>query len=340
MAGKRLKRTVHPLRLLIIEDDVDQRELIRETLENHFGPGTVVGVDSRKEALAQDLHSFDLILTDYNLPDGSGMDLLKEVRERCETPVVMVTGENVGQIAAEAIANGASDYVVKFGDYLFTIPLVIQKNLTSARVKREMQELQKQLQEKNNQLEQAIKQVERMAATDHLTGLYNRRHFGRVIEQMFAEAQRYDQDLACCMIDLDSYKQLNDTFGHQVGDQLLMLAGRVIQANLRKMDVAARYGGDEFVVLLPHQGAHEAALVASRIKEDFRVASTSILRRDAGVNMSIGVESLRSGSPHCADHLLAGADAALYRAKDEGRNRVVLASAENASRIQLQPTPS
>ena len=76
-----------------------------------------------------------------------------------------------------------------------------------------------------------------------------------MLEQLFAEAQRYDKDLACVMIDLDGYKQLNDTMGHQVGDQLLVMAGKVISANMRRMDVAARYGGDEFVLLLP-QATH------------------------------------------------------------------------------------
>src|SRR5437764_15451915 len=87
---------VESLKLLIIEDDPDQRELIREQVEDRFGRGTVVGVGSRKEALALDLASFDLILTDYNLPDGTGMDVLGDIRLRCSTPVIMVTGENVG----------------------------------------------------------------------------------------------------------------------------------------------------------------------------------------------------------------------------------------------------
>src|SRR5438093_1572381 len=92
------KKNVNTLRLLIIEDDPDQRELIREQVEDRFGRGTVVGVESRKEALAHDLASFDLILTDYNLPDATGMEVLADVRARCSTPVIMVTGENVGHI--------------------------------------------------------------------------------------------------------------------------------------------------------------------------------------------------------------------------------------------------
>ena len=317
------------LRLLIIEDDADQRELIRETLEDYFGRGTTIGVETKAAALAQDLSSFALILSDYNLPDGSGMELLEEVRRRCSTPVIMVTGENVGHIAAEAISKGATDYVVKFGDYLFTIPLVVEKNLTVAKVKLENESLRLELEaalrevkEKNHQLEQSLKRVEEMAATDPLTGLYNRRHFSRVLDQLFAEAQRYEKDLSCVMIDLDGYKQLNDTYGHQVGDQLLVMAGKVITANLRRSDVAARYGGDEFVLLLPQTSAEEAAAVAQRIRDEFFQASAVVLKRSRGATMSIGVGSLGVSRPAHADQLVAKADAALYQAKDAGRDRI------------------
>jgi two-component system, cell cycle response regulator len=322
---------VDALKLLIIEDDADQRELIRETLEDHFGKGTVVAVGDRRSALALNVESFSMILTDYNLPDGCGMDLLSEIRARCNTPVIMVTGENVGRIAAEAISLGATDYVVKFGDYLFTIPLVIEKNLTVAKVKSEneglRQQLERTLQElqyKNGQLQESLLRVEQMAATDHLTGLYNRRHFGRVIEQLFSEAQRYDGDLTCVMIDLDGYKKLNDTYGHQIGDQLLVAAGKVISANLRKMDVAARYGGDEFVLLLPHAGMEEAVGVAQRIRDDFFKASAAVLGAGIGGRMSIGVGSLKTNRPVGADQLVALADKALYTAKENGRDRTAL----------------
>jgi len=324
--------SVEQLKLLIIEDDADQRDLIRETLEDYFGRGTVVAVDSRRAALEQDLSSFNLILSDYNLPDGCGMDLLDDLRSRTQTPVIMVTGENVGKIAAEAISRGATDYVVKFGDYLFTIPLVVEKNLSVAKVKRENQQLAQklertllELQFKNGQLEESLHRVEQMAATDPLTGLYNRRHFGKVLEQLFAEAQRYDTDLSCVMIDLDGYKQLNDSQGHQVGDQLLVSAGKVITANLRRMDVAARYGGDEFVILLPHAETPEAAGVAQRIRDDYYQASAALLRSETGVRMSVGIGSLRANHPSHADQLVTLADKALYRAKEAGRNRIAVA---------------
>ncbi len=321
------------LKLLIVEDDADQRELIRETLEDHFGAAvSVVAVGSMADALTQDFSQFDLILSDYNLPDATGMDLLAVVRSRCTTSLIMVTGENVGHIAAQAVRNGATDYIVKYGDYLFTIPLVVDKNLTVAKVKRENEELSLKLEkalaevcDKNSQLEQSLKKVEELAATDPLTGLYNRRHFARVLDQLFAEAQRYEKDLSCVMIDLDNYKHFNDSYGHQVGDELLMLAGKVIAANMRRMDVAARYGGDEFVLLLPHAGATEAAGVAQRIGGDFERASALLLRRKDGVSMSLGIGSIMVNHPAHADQLVAMADAALYRAKDSGRGRINVA---------------
>jgi two-component system, cell cycle response regulator len=323
---------VQNLRILIIEDDDDQRDLMLETLEGHFGAGTVIGVGTGAAALAQDLTTFDLILSDYNLPDATGMELLEKIKQRTSTPVIMVTGENVGQMAADAIRKGAMDYVVKFGDYLFTIPLVVEKNLTVANVKRENELLRTELEralrdvrDKNEALERSLQRVEEMAATDPLTGLYNRRHFGKVLEQLFAESQRYDQDLACVMIDLDGFKQINDVYhNHAVGDQILMVASRIINANLRKADVAARYGGDEFILLLPHSSAEEAATMIQRVREEYRQASSIILRRNEGATMSVGIGSRRADDPTSPEQLVACADAALYQAKGAGRNRIVI----------------
>ena len=301
------------LKLLIIEDDVDQHDLLRETLEDYFGGITVVGATVHAAgAGCRTIGSFDLILCDYNLPDCTGMELLEAIRMRCNTPVIMVTGENVGHTAVEAIKRGATDYIVKLGDYLFTIPLIVEKNLTVAKVKRENEQLR-------TRLEQALAEVAiesgpvggitpaRGADGGHRSadGLIQPPHFGRVIEQLFDEAQRYEKDLSCVMIDLDGYKQLNDSYGHQVGDQLLVTAGKVISANMRRMDVAARYGGDEFVLLLPHASCVEAQTVAARIRDEYRIASGAVLGRPLGITMSVGIGSLSVSRPAAADQLVA-----------------------------------
>src|SRR6476661_1305581 len=128
------------------------------------------------------------------------------------------------------------------------------------------------------------------------------------------------------MIDMDGFKKLNDTSGHQVGDQLLVTAGKVIGANMRRMDVAARYGGDEFVLLLPHATTADAAQVAQRIREEFQLASAGALRRVTGVTMSVGISSIKDSNPPGADQLVAQADAALYKAKEAGRNCIATTS--------------
>jgi diguanylate cyclase (GGDEF)-like protein len=194
-----------------------------------------------------------------------------------------------------------------------------QDDLESAnkRLDRDLERALGDLRDKNAQLEQ-------LAATDPLTGLYNRRHFGRVLDQLFSEAARYDDELACVMIDLDGYKPINDEFGHAVGDKLLVVAGKVISANMRRMDIAARYGGDEFVLLLPRAGPEEAAAVADRVRAEYRTASAKVLQRERGVAMSVGISSMQVNHPAKAEQLVTLADVALYRAKASGRDRNVV----------------
>lgn len=325
------------LKLLIIDDDLDQRDLTREVLEDRFGKGCVDEAATGREALSKDLGSFDMILSDYNLPDCTGLTLLDDIRARCRTPVIMVTGENVSDYAAEAIRRGATDYVVKVGDYFFTIPLVVEKNLTVAKLTHENEKLQNELKrslaevnEKNEQLNSALRRVEELAATDALTGLYNRRHFSMVLEQMFAESGRFNADLTIAMIDLDGYKQLNDSLGHQMGDQMLVLVGGILRAGMRKADVCARYGGDEFVLLLPRADAAEATQLVSRIREAFKEQSAQLIKRERGLTMSIGIASVSANRPQSADQLVASADAALYASKEAGRDRITIANGETA----------
>jgi len=328
-----MNRPPNSMRFLLVEDDRDQCQLLAETLCEHFGPQTVVDVGTIEAAMEQPLERFDLILSDFNLPDGTGMELLEHVRRRCPTPLVLVTSENVGQIAAESMRKGATDYVVKVGDYLLALPLVVEKCLAVATMKRENESLRAELErtlvalrEKNVALETSLRKVEEVAATDPLTGLYNRRHFSKVLSQLFAEAGRFDTDMSCVMIDLDGYKQLNDSCGHQVGDRLLLVAARSITANMRAMDVAARYGGDEFVVLAPRAGSEEAAQIAERIRQEYWKTSAMILRRNEGLTMSFGVASLQIDRCDTGEQLVAAADAALYQAKETGRNRIVIST--------------
>ena len=328
------ENTQEPIpRILVIEDDPDQRALLCEALQIHYGDATgrfIRGAGSGQEALALDLTQFDAILQDYNLPDYSGMDLLTELLKHCDLPVIVVTGENITQTAAQAVRAGAADYVVKLGDYLFALPVVVDKNIRQHGLRRENQRLQnelqnmlRELQTTNAQLEQSLEQQRKMATTDHLTGLANRRHFADCLERYYLEATRYGFDLTCCMCDLDHYKQLNDTMGHQIGDQVLIIAAEVIRSSLRGSDLAARYGGDEFVLLLPHTPMEMGVSAGQRIRQQLVGAIQEHNLFQLPVTMSIGVASLELNQASSGDHLLSLADKALYMAKEQGKDRIV-----------------
>lgn len=320
-------------RILVVEDDEDQRSLICEALSIHYSDPdgrNIVGVTNGQQCLAQDLSRFDVVLQDFKLPDIGGLELLKKILDRVDIPVLIVTGENSAGIAAETIQAGAQDYIVKLGDYLFAIPVLVEKSIRQHQIRQENRRLQEQLEsmldelkDKNLQLQESLEKLRTMAATDHLTGLANRRHFNETLERQYSEAIRYGFDLTCCMCDLDYYKQFNDNLGHQVGDRLLILTAEVIKNSLRSSDMAARYGGDEFVLLLPHTSVERGIAVGERMRQELVIESRKLVKLPVGVTMSIGVASLEADHPATADTLVAMADRALYVAKDRGKDRIV-----------------
>lgn len=179
----------------------------------------------------------------------------------------------------------------------------------------------------NRELHKAVEQLQTMAATDPLTGLSNRRAFDQAMDRAFAEAVRNNTDLACVMIDLDGFKQLNDQMGHPAGDELLVGCARILSSIGRTSDVVGRFGGDEFVMLLPGTSYEKALIAAGRVQQSFgryvqRLAS--VQQMSGNVTMSMGVACLRHTQATEPLHLLSCADQALYHAKSQGKNRVVV----------------
>ncbi len=174
------------------------------------------------------------------------------------------------------------------------------------------------------------RQLRELAARDPLTGLYNRRHFNEVIARSFSEVRRYDVDLSCIMIDLDDFKAVNDAFGHHVGDELLVMTAATITSQLRASDIPARFGGDEFIVLLPQTDVERAEVLGGRIVESFAEAvRASLPHVDAG--LSLGIASVHSVEATDPESLIRAVDRALYEAKAAGKNCMVAARSEACS---------
>lgn len=183
--------------------------------------------------------------------------------------------------------------------------------------------------ELNAELERRVAQrtrdLEEQAARDPLTGLYNRRHFSEVITREFAAAERYGSDLTCLMFDVDHFKHVNDRYGHRTGDRVLIALAESISAELRSSDVAARFGGDEFILLLPQTAATQASVLAERITSRFAVQVAEVAP-GVDATLSIGVASLRTTRARSSEALIHEADVALYAAKNAGRNKTMEAA--------------
>lgn len=166
--------------------------------------------------------------------------------------------------------------------------------------------------------------TKRMAVTDGLTRLYNHRHFYELLEQEFHRTRRYQASVALIMIDIDFFKQINDTYGHQVGDDILKELASVIRAQVREVDILARYGGEEFAALLPQTSLEQARVVAERIREAVEKNEFSTSKGVIKITVSLGLAGYPEMDINSQVELVQQADAALYRAKEAGKNRVMI----------------
>lgn len=174
--------------------------------------------------------------------------------------------------------------------------------------------------------------------TDPLTKVYNRRYLDRRLDDEVARSKRYSLDLSVLMIDIDYFKRVNDTYGHQAGDVILSTVGGLAKASLRNLDVVARYGGEEFLVICTNTAVNGATLVAQRLRQlveshQFEIADDYGKRRNIPITISIGVAGL---APACdsKEQFIQAADQALYRAKEEGRNRVIVSMTDAEASVK------
>jgi diguanylate cyclase (GGDEF)-like protein len=202
--------------------------------------------------------------------------------------------------------------------------IVSHEDITARkRAEEELRRAKEAVEVANRELHRALAREQRAARTDYLTGVNNRRHFFDLAAHAFGVARRYRHPLSVILLDIDHFKQVNDTWGHQAGDELLKNVARIAGEHLREADVLARYGGEEFIILLPDSSAQQAMVVADRIREAVAAHGIDTGNGFVKVTISAGIADAL-GEEDALDRLIRRADQSLYAAKEAGRNRAML----------------
>lgn len=295
-------------KILVVDDEKGIRESIREAIQ--YAGYRCWTAGSGEEALAfLEEKRVDILIADVRMPGLNGFELTGIVKEKYDTDVIIITGYGKDFQYEEAIKKGASEFILK--------PIRLQELVV--RLKRVLREraliAQRRLMEA---------QLREMTITDDLTKLYNMRHFYEQLQLEMDRASRYKHSLSLLLLDVDRFKQYNDTYGHLEGDKILIRLSEVIRDCLRKSDSAFRYGGDEFIVILPNTPGTEAKKVAERIIASFPVQESKDTQKGRVINtLSVGVVQYEEGEE--LSRLVSRADQAMYTAKKQGGNRSLFA---------------
>jgi diguanylate cyclase (GGDEF)-like protein len=301
------------LKILVVDDSPIYRKLVEQSLSQE--PCTVLFAKNGRQAL--DLfaeHRPALIITDWTMPDISGLELCRRLRTEVQTfyvYVILLTGNTDKEEVIEGLAAGADDYLTK--------PFHPGELHTRVKVGRRIADLHHQLQAKNRQLEE-------MALTDPLTGLPNRRAIDVWATHELSAAARHDFPVWVAMADLDNFKSINDTHGHDAGDIVLKSFAQVLKSNTRQSNICGRLGGEEFLLVITHvEERANVAIAIDRIRKEFGTQRFTVAGHTFGATASFGIVGFRGVAPPNFADLVTRADAALYSAKRKGRNRVEFA---------------
>lgn len=286
-------------RVLVVDDDPDLRAFLRDLLSGYGYDVAAVGdAESAREMLGSEGSRPELVLLDLAMPGTNGFDLLCMLRNAPETrdlPALVISGFTRREYAATCLERGADDYISKPFDGRELVARV-QSHLRRARERH---------------------QWRTRSCTDPLTGLLNRRAFLERLEQEIVRAGRECRGLAVSFIDVDSFKQINDELGHAVGDLVLQLVAHELSGTLRRCDLPARWGGDEFVVALPGADRHKAADAIERLRRGVLEHSTQLLPRPVGLSVGVGClgDEVAPTDKQTALRLVEAADRSMYADK-------------------------
>lgn len=309
MSPKRTKTAAPPEpdftikdRILIVEDDSGVRDMVSDFLTNR-GFEVISSPTGEEGLMIATTEKPDVILVDILLPGIDGIELIRRLRNQPGTkliPILVLTAVSNLETKVSVFDAGGDGLLIKPFD----------------------------LQELNVRIQRAL-QVSRgfmeLTYLDGLTGVYNRRFFDDRLIVEINRAKRYNNPLSLAIFDIDFFKKFNDTYGHRAGDFVLSALAQFVKKQLRSQDIVCRYGGEEFVVIMPMTKGYDAAMVLSRLRSDLqnRYFYSEFDNRDFNILISVGVAEFPSDAQD-QDSLIRAADEALYEAKHTGRNRVVM----------------
>jgi diguanylate cyclase (GGDEF)-like protein len=302
---------VEPGRILVVDDNQDNIEIIATRLR--YRGYEILEASDGEQALALVREAApDLILLDVMLPDIDGYEISRRIKGADDLPfipIILVTARDSTQDKVAGLDAGADDYLTK----PINFPELEARVRSMLRIKR----LQDELEEKNRELE-------RLSISDGLTGLFNHRHIHGLLAEEFERVARSNDCMSVAMFDLDHFKSVNDTYGHQAGDRVLVELADILREVARDVDRLGRYGGEEFMALLPETCIDDAAVFVERVRREvarrpFDVSADEPLH----MTLSAGVSTYPHETIRDVESLVRLADQALYTAKETGRNRVV-----------------
>jgi two-component system, cell cycle response regulator len=305
------ERAVEPGRILVVDDNQDNIEIIATRLR--YRGYDILEASDGEQALALVREAApDLLLLDVMLPDIDGYEISRRIKNADDLPfipIILVTARDSTQDKVAGLDAGADDYLTK----PINFPELEARVRSMLRIKR----LQDELEQKNRELE-------RLSISDGLTGLFNHRHIHGLLAEEYERVARTNDCMSVAMFDLDHFKSVNDTHGHQAGDRVLVELADILREVARDVDRLGRYGGEEFMALLPETCIDDAAVFVERVRREvarrpFDVGSDEPLR----MTLSAGVATYPHERIRDVESLVRLADQALYTAKETGRNRVV-----------------
>jgi len=300
------------MKILIAEDDNVTRHILEKSVtEMDF---EVVSCKNGHDAwkILQSENPPHLLILDWMMPGMDGLEICRKVREQAKEPytfILLLTSKGEQDDFVKGMEAGADDYVVK----------PFNHNDLRVRLK-----AGRRIVELNEELLYVRDNLEKQATHDKLTGLYNRHFMVEILEKEFSRALRHQSDLSCLLLDLDNFKDVNDTFGHTFGDLVLREFSAGLDQNIRKSDISIRYGGEEFMVLLPNTGIAGAQNIAEKIRATCEKKRYDDGHNSTTVTVSIGIASIKQHQLIDDKEIVACADKALYRSKAEGRNRITV----------------